>query len=363
MKESWLVAFLKRVKEGARTVLGRGGRAAREMLARHRERTAFQRAVFAFILVGLLGAVGLSTGWRLSQQLFLAGEGGVRPPASLFHDEETAVGQASETRGGVEAPTADKGALASAGSAGPGDLTEAGGSADSGLRPVAVEPVEARPAPVEPRIVMAPTESGRPFHPKVDAFPPGSAGVGDEEAPSAQTEEEQSRATDPLTPDGISVPTAVSEAGIEQRAAEGAVVPVGAAEEMVWPVSGSVVRPFGWYRHPVFAEWRHASSTALVVDGDDRTVRAVLAGRVRDVVNEGGFWRVTIEHAGGLTSEYEGLVAIDVHSYASVSTGAPIGVAPDRASGRQIAFALYQDGDPVDPQAYFGDLAAPVQGR
>lgn len=331
VRESRLMRLLKRVGEGVGAALARSAQAVRKMLAQHRERTAAQRAVFAFIFVALLAAVGLSAGWQLSQSLFFIGDEGVRSGMTRFDDEEAAASPAADQS---EAAAVPDGAWASADS---GDGAQASAGADGERQ--AVEPVEAQTVRHEPRMVMAPPVSDRPFHPKVDAYPPDGAAVDEEAGP------------------------AVSEASAQPAEPDEVAGPVAMAEEMVWPVAGTVVRPFGWYRHPIFAEWRHASSTALVVDGDDRTVRAILAGRVRDVVNEGGFWRVTIEHAGGLTSEYEGLVAVDVHSYATVATGAPIGLAPDQASGRQIAFALYVNGDPIDPQAYFGDRAAPVLSR
>src|SRR5690606_32522731 len=125
-------------------------------------------------------------------------------------------------------------------------------------------------------------------------------------------------------------------------------------------VAGSIVRPFGWYRHPVFGDWRHASSMAIEVDARDRAVRATMAGRVRDVVNEGGVWRLTIEHADGLMSSYEGLVAVDVRSFETVDTGAKVGTAPEPGMGRTVAFSLLSNGEPIDPHGVINGPGLPV---
>jgi Membrane proteins related to metalloendopeptidases len=135
-------------------------------------------------------------------------------------------------------------------------------------------------------------------------------------------------------------------------------LPAVSITSMVWPVTGEVAQPYGWYRHPVFGDWRYSSSVVLRPE-EDGTVRAALAGRVRDVVDEGGLWRVSIEHAGGWRTEYEGLVEVAVRSYQLVETGETIGRS-DPSAGLGLGFAVRQGEMAVNPLQLIGDGALPA---
>lgn len=127
---------------------------------------------------------------------------------------------------------------------------------------------------------------------------------------------------------------------------------------MVLPVSGEVIQPYGWYRHPVFGDWRHTSSVVLKPD-EDGLVRAALAGRVRDVVYEGGIWRVHIEHSGGWSTEYSGLLDVEVGSYQVVDTGQVIGQI-DPHVGWGVSFAVRQGEVAVNPMSLINQGALPA---
>lgn len=127
-------------------------------------------------------------------------------------------------------------------------------------------------------------------------------------------------------------------------------VPVASVDSMVWPAVGEITRSFGWHRHPVFNDWRYSPGVAIQPLEGDGTVRAALAGRVKDVVNEGGLWRISVEHAGGWITEYEGLTEVYVDSLAVVATGQPVGTA-EGGLPSGLFFAVRQGEEAVDPSS------------
>lgn len=300
MKMSKLTGFIRFYGRRIIRGWGRVRNVFQGMAAQHRKRSRLQRSIFAVTAVAVLTGVGLTAGWNIANRMDTSPSWD--PPAEVDVDQQ----QASSFPTLPEPPAERIAALP------PEDTSDQ-------TQPVAlrsVEPEQVAKAPAQMPPVRVEEEMNRDFHPKVDALPP------DEEAQ-------------------LTASTADTVA------------------DMIWPVSGSIERPFGWYRHPVFGDWRHDSSVSLAPQ-DDLEVRASLAGRVRDVVREGGLWRVSIEHDGGLTSEYEGLLAVNVQSYALIDTGAPIGTAPDPESGRTVGFTLLSDGSAVDPQTLIGGPGLPV---
>ncbi len=292
------------------------------MAAQHRRRTPLQRSIFALTLLVVLAGVGFTTGWnvvtRTNQSAGLQPFDGADPRGT---DGEQALNfpslpQLSREDAAASAESSDR------------ETAEASQQAESIVFDPAetVQRVEAPPAQLPPVRVERQADD-RGFQPKVDAMPP----------------EQMSVISPPNESNAIDVAEVLEN-----------------ADDLVWPVSGSISRPFGWYRHPVFGDWRHDASVALIPEEGEQTVRATLAGRVRDVVREGGLWRVSIEHDGGLRSEYEGLRSVDVASFTEVTTGSVIGEAPDPESGRVVGFTLISDGSPIDPQTLIGGESLPV---
>jgi len=295
----------------------------------HRRRTGVQRSVMALIVVGFLGAVAVSLGNRVTPN---------------FPMEWNTPQRAGESAGELGAPA---GQSAQADVPAPANLAPVSPETPDGVTPISMRPVAPAQAGSDgPQMAedlvdeIAGDMDVTDRHPKVFAEPVGAL---------------QSAAPPASTTDSPAVGTRDAETTASGQ------LPVVSASDMVWPVSGSIVRPYGWYRHPVFGDWRHTSSTAILPEGDDPTVRAALSGRVRDVVYEGGLWRVSIEHAGGLMTEYEGLEAVSVASYAVVSTGAAIGTAPAPTTGRAVSFKMTSGGAAVDPERVLGGLDVPVQ--
>lgn len=303
--KSKLIGFVRhygrQVIRGWRRFIGGWNRLpdlAKRLVSRHRERTTIQRALLGVAFLGLLVAVGLRVGWTpgfesdLSNGPSISGDQGA---PSISGDQGAGVG------------SVEQGVLRESAASLPESVGEA-----------------------EPQMAAA-TPS------------PGTR-VGDGGLP---LNSEMPIETSPK--DGLTRPAPTSEPPVAKPTIIDDSLPAVSVSAMQWPVVGSVSRPFGWYRHPVFGDWRHASSVALTAD-DDLTVHAALAGRVRDVVNSGGLWRVSIEHAGGWTTVYDGLAAVDVKSFEVVQTGEQIGSSP-QAAGPSLQFTLLKGDEAVDPSS------------
>ncbi|HEY8417925.1 MAG TPA: M23 family metallopeptidase [Limnochordales bacterium] len=126
--------------------------------------------------------------------------------------------------------------------------------------------------------------------------------------------------------------------------------------ELAPPVDGPVVAEPGWRRHPAFGHWYYDPGVRVAaVPGGP--VRAVLPGTVVEAGPDpdGGF-RVAIDHGEGVITVYGSLDHVLVPVGQHVSAHAPVGLAatvPDEAA---VRFAVYVEGEPVDPQ---GVLALP----
>lgn len=140
-------------------------------------------------------------------------------------------------------------------------------------------------------------------------------------------------------------------------------LPVVSLSSMQWPLQGEQIREFGWYRHPVFGDWRHSSEVVVVPSQEESPVRAALAGRVRDVVNEGGRWLIRVEHAGGWFTQYQGLAHIEVDSYTLVDAGDVLGYAFPRSNAPGVAFSVLQGDVAVDPRSLIDGEAVPAMAE
>lgn len=266
------------------------GAAARHALSVHRSRTYVQRLWFGVACAGILAwaVVGLGVIPRL-----------VRPP---LHLPTPGIEQGDA---GVE--------LGSPGGAQAGLPGSAAGLVEEEFTPLAAAPGD-RP------------QAGSGSGPAAPGGGEPGTGAGAEAGGSAQA-----AAFEPVIPRVPSIPAA-------------------SVDSMVWPAEGEVTKPFGWHRHPVFNDWRYSPGVAIQPLQEERTVRAALAGRVKDAVNEGGLWRLSVEHDGGWLTEYEGLAEVYVDSLAVVATGEPLGVAAEGLPSG-IFFAVRRGGEAVDPVA------------
>lgn len=129
--------------------------------------------------------------------------------------------------------------------------------------------------------------------------------------------------------------------------------------QMVWPVTGRIAGPYGWYRDAATGDWRFRPGLVLKPDRDPAPVRASLPGTVVDVSTSGVGYRVVVEHAEGWQSEYVGLAALRVTVGSAVNAGDTIGefaAAPHREG---LVFIMRNPLGTADPGTF---LYTPVSG-
>lgn len=285
----------------------------------HQKRTWLERSLLGVVAVGLVAGVGFT----LLASLPFGGAPIGNVPAPL---EEIAAGDGSRGAGadlGLDVPVQPI-----AGAQGVSEASEAA---------VGLQGIEQSLS--MPDLTRQTTGAERPETPGGPTAGP-EGGVSGEDRPAPAPSASPQSAAPPAAPLRPDVPTA-------------------SVSSMEWPVVGGMLQPYGWYRHPVFGDWRHASSVVLQPAADQKQVTSALAGRVSDVVNSGGRWRVTIRHSGGWETEYDGLASVDVASFEVVATGQVIGSASD-GSPQGVAFAVYHDGVAVDPSEILGEPTAMV---
>ncbi|MGI6148860.1 MAG: M23 family metallopeptidase [Firmicutes bacterium] len=117
-------------------------------------------------------------------------------------------------------------------------------------------------------------------------------------------------------------------------------------EYLIWPAKGEISTPFGWYRHPVYNDWRFNSGIELAVT--DELVRTVLPGRVVSVGSDSFQTELVIDHGGGWQSIYRSVEALTVSPGQEVSQNQTIG----RAANGSLFFSLSHNGKPVNPMAF-----------
>ena len=114
-------------------------------------------------------------------------------------------------------------------------------------------------------------------------------------------------------------------------------------ENLIWPVEGRITSAFGWYRHPLYRDWRYHPGLEFAVR-DGEPIRAALSGRVQLVEETApGYFRVVLEHGDGWQTTYDNLDQVSI----SRSRSEPGSV--HRLAGRRPAVSLRQDGKAVDP--------------
>lgn len=123
--------------------------------------------------------------------------------------------------------------------------------------------------------------------------------------------------------------------------------PVVSFERLIWPVQGEITTLFGWYRHPVYGDWRFNAGVEFAATGD--AVRTVLPGKVAAVNSSGAEMELVIEHGSGWASIYRSITGIKVSVGEQVQQNQNI-AAP--ASTGRVFFGLTLNGQPVNPEAF-----------
>ena len=202
------------------------------------------------------------------------------------------------------------------------------------------------------------------------------------DAPSARETVE-----DKPAPPKVAVPTAnqpmaaqvaaeVEPSALVQEADPGpepevALVPVMAPSQafadLARPVQAEVTLPFGWHRHPVFADWRYHPGVDLdAALGTE--VKALLAGTVAEVKQDDVWGKlVVLDHGGQRKSTYAHLDQVEVEVGQAVEQGQLVGTVGQTGIAAQphLHLELRLEGTAVDPALYLPPLseATPAQGN
>ncbi|MGZ8694115.1 MAG: murein hydrolase activator EnvC family protein [Gaiellaceae bacterium] len=116
----------------------------------------------------------------------------------------------------------------------------------------------------------------------------------------------------------------------------------------IWPVSGSVVSPFGW-------RWGRMHEGIDIGVGYGTPIRAAASGTVITAGWEGGYGNlIVIDHGGGLATAYGHQSSFAVGYGSQVSQGQVIGYVgcTGHCFGPHVHFEVRVNGAPVDPLGY-----------
>jgi murein DD-endopeptidase MepM/ murein hydrolase activator NlpD len=144
----------------------------------------------------------------------------------------------------------------------------------------------------------------------------------------------------------------------ERRARQLAGEPVapisGAPGSVMWPVSGPITSGFGMRNHPVFGRFiMHAGIDIAAAEGT--TIAAAASGRIILAQFAGNCGNmITIDHGGGMATNYCHLSQIFVGVGQDVQRGQAIGAVgmTGDATGPHLHFEVRIGGRPVDPLGY-----------
>lgn len=150
----------------------------------------------------------------------------------------------------------------------------------------------------------------------------------------------------------------------------------GSSIPWIWPTSGKITQEFGctgFWAEPPRGNCAHFHTGIDIADNRGTPIRAVAAGTIELVnwdpwIHPDPDWMVIIDHGNGLRTMYAHMRAKPVDGItkgAHVFQGQLIGLMDmtGRATGPHLHFAVYLNGEPVDPRIYLsGDPAGGPQG-
>lgn len=119
-------------------------------------------------------------------------------------------------------------------------------------------------------------------------------------------------------------------------------------DRILWPLKGEVAAEYGWYRHPVYQDWRFNSGLELAAAASEQ-VRSVLPGRVESISPSDDGFEVVVTHGSGWQTVYRGIRSVAVKIGDMVDQNQMLAQAGE--DGR-IFFALFYENEPVNPMQY-----------
>ncbi len=128
----------------------------------------------------------------------------------------------------------------------------------------------------------------------------------------------------------------------------------GGSGSLGWPVSGSVVSPYGYRIHPILG-YRKLHTGIDIAVGYGVPIHSAAAGTVIYASWMGGYGNVIIvDHGDGLSTLYAHQSSLAVGNGARVTRGQTVGYVGSTgfSTGPHLHFEVRVNGNPVDPMGY-----------
>ncbi len=156
-----------------------------------------------------------------------------------------------------------------------------------------------------------------------------------------------------LAQDSQSIGSLIQKRVAQERAKNGIVV-LGTGQ-MSYPSDGEITSGFGWRMHPILGYQRFHSGVDFGADYGS-TIRAADRGIVIFAGWYGGYGNaVIIDHGNNITTLYGHTSGLYVSEGQAIERGQPIAAVGSTglSTGPHLHFEVRQNGEPVDPMAYF----------
>ncbi|MDK2855500.1 MAG: hypothetical protein PWQ41_511 [Bacillota bacterium] len=206
----------------------------------------------------------------------------------------------------------------------------------------------------EPPELPLPTEAPQEEKVSVTSKAPSSPKPAAKPVTTKEATEVKQAKTEPARELGTAEPGPEPKEPLQPVLAPGQAFP-----DLVRPVMAEVSSPFGWRKHPVFADWRFHPGVDLAAPVGTE-VKAVLAGTVAEVKDDAVLGKVVvIDHGQKRRSTYGHLERVDVQVGQAVEKGQPIGTVGQTgvASEPHLHLELRLDKEAVDPSPYLPEVA------
>ena len=141
---------------------------------------------------------------------------------------------------------------------------------------------------------------------------------------------------------------------VAQERAKNGIVVLGTGQ-MSYPSDGEITSGFGWRMHPILGYQRFHSGVDFGADYGS-TIRAADRGVVIFAGWYGGYGNaVIIDHGNNITTLYGHTSGLYVSEGQAIERGQPIAAVGSTglSTGPHLHFEVRQNGEPVDPMAYF----------
>lgn len=132
-------------------------------------------------------------------------------------------------------------------------------------------------------------------------------------------------------------------------------IPTFTLEDLMAPVLGEVVAPFGWYYHNMFQDWRFHKGIDVKAESGT-SVQAVWQGKVKEIREDNLLGTVVkLEHSSDLITVYGHLGQVTVEEGKRIRQGDHLGVVVECpfTQSSHLHFELHRDGIPIDPGPYY----------